>query len=279
MVKRLVCLVPVIAVCLAAAPEVGPLASGGTNLPRPVLSKKTLSAAEFEQLLQTDPIAALEASLARFERDTKGYHCTLVKQETLSGKLGGVEVIRHAVREEPFAAYLFWEQGAGSAKATLYRAGDGGTMHVRTGLGTLSLNPAMGKSSARYSIEDAGLFNGTLRTYTAWKTARDEGTLKVEYKGRRMVPELGRECFVLHRVCDGLAVDNFRMADTTRRDPAKFPKEAFASVTAYFDCETWAQTGSVLKKADGSLFAAYWFKDVKVNPTFSPEQFTPSALK
>lgn len=279
MSKRLLCLIPIVAVCLAAAPEVGPQASGSVAAPRSARSKQIVTSVELEAFWKTDPIAALEASLARFEREVQGYHCTLQKQETLGGKLGGVEVIRHAVREEPFAAYLFWEQGAGSAKASLYAAGDGGHMHVKTRLGVIQLAPSMGKSTSRYSIEDAGIYNGSLRTYRAWKACRESNTLHLEYRGRQNVPELGRECFVLHRLCDPHEVDNFRVADLPRRDPANHPKEAFASVTLYFDCETWMQMGSVLRKADGSLYAAYYFKDVKINPAFAPDQFTPAILR
>ena len=60
------------------------------------------------------------------------------------------------------------------------------------------------------------------------------------------------------------------MADPERRDPAQHPLEAFTAITIYLDCETWLQTGSVLTKADGSLMAAYYFRDVKINPAFDP---------
>ena len=39
------------------------------------------------------------------------------------------------------------------------------------------------------------------------------------------------------------------------------------------------QIGSVLKDTEGNLIAEYYFIDVKLNPEFSENQFTRSALK
>lgn len=279
MIKRLLCLIPIFAVCLAAAPEEGSQAHGEAAVPHIARNRQIVTPVEFEALLKTDPIAALEASLTRFERDVRGYSCILQKQETLGGKLGSVEVIRHAVREEPFAAYFSWEQGGGSAKASLYVAGDSGVMHVKTRLGVIQLAPSMGKSTSRYSIEDAGIYNASLRTLKAWKACHENGSLTLEYRGRETVPELNnRECHVVHRICNPPEVDNFRRVDPIRRDAASYPREAFGSVTLYFDCETMMQVGSVLWKPDGKLYGSYYFKDVKLNPTFTSGQFTPAFL-
>jgi len=80
---------------------------------------------------------------------------------------------------------MHWEQGGGSAKATLYIRGEnGGRMKVKTKfLLTTDTDPngMIPKSSSRYSIEDAGIYNGMLRTHRAWKASRDAGTLSVEY--------------------------------------------------------------------------------------------------
>jgi hypothetical protein len=279
---RCLALFPVILICLAAVPAVRPVVGSAAAAPESIGEGRIPSDAEFAELVQRDPIAVLDASLARYKRDIRGYHCILQKQECLGRRLGKVEVIRHAVREEPFAVYMFWEQGAGSAAATLYVRGEnGGRMRVKTTY-FVEANPdpngPIARSSSRYSIEDAGIYNGTLRTYRAWKAARDQGHWHVEYLGRQTIPELGRECYVLKRTCNPPDIDNFRMADTERRDPAQHPLEAFTTITIYLDCETWLQTGSVLTKADGSLMGAYYFREVKINPAFEADQFRPAIL-
>lgn len=281
--KRLASFAVIVVVCLAAVPGMNPV-SVSMAPPPPLRSREVPSEADFRSLLQSDPIAALEASLARHRRDVRGYFCILQKQETLAGKLGQVEVIRNAVREDPFAVYLKWEQGGGSAAATLYAHGENaGRMRVKTRFlleTNTDPNSVLARGSSRYSIEDAGIANGTLRTIRAWQAARDRGQLQATYLGVQAVPELGgRECHLIQRICHPPEVDNFRMADPETRDPARYAQEAFTSVIVYLDCETWQQVGSVLRKADGSLLAAYWFRDIVLNPAFDPDQFRPAVLK
>lgn len=275
---RLLLFVPVAILCLAAVPAVPRVI---TDYASPIPEGRAVAADEFSCLATTDAVAALEASLAWGRREVRGYTCMLHKQETLNGRLGGVEIIRHAVRHEPFAVFMAWVQG-GAAKATLYVRGEnGGRMKVRTFV-TLDADPNgfLARSSSRYSIEDAGILNATLRTWRAWKALRDAGRLHVEYLGRQHVPELdNRECYVIRRRCDPLEVDNFRLSETEVRDPAKHPKEAFAAVTIYLDCESRLQIGSKLDRADGTLHAAYYFRDLKLNPAFEAGQFTPAALQ
>ncbi|CAN5212102.1 hypothetical protein BH11PLA2_BH11PLA2_02220 [soil metagenome] len=281
--KRLAALIVVTAVCLAAIPAVRTRPPVTASTTDSVPDSRVSTSTEFEKLLTTDPVAVLEASLARFQREVRGYSCILQKQESLAGKPGAVEVIIHAVREEPFAVYMFWEQGEGSAKATLYVRGDnGGRMKVKTRFLVLDTDPngILPRKSSRYSIEDAGIANGTRRSLRAWRAAREAGTLNVTYLGKQAIPELnGRECHVLKRVCTPAEVDQFRMTDPGIRNPNEFPHEAFSTITIMLDTETWMQIGSVLHRADGSLLGAYYFRDVVVNPAFAADQFTPGILK
>jgi hypothetical protein len=46
----------------------------------------------------------------------------------------------------------------------------------------------------------------------------------------------------------------------------------------YIDKDTWLQIGSVLKDKDGKLLGEYIFRDIRLNPTFKPEQFQKAAL-
>ena len=85
--------------------------------------------------------------------------------------------------------------------------------------------------------------------------------MHVEYLGIQTIKELnGRSCFVLRRTSDQPEGDGY------------------TEVTGMFDTENWMQIGAIAKKPDGSLMGEYYFRDVKVNPEFKPEQFTKAAL-
>ena len=50
-------------------------------------------------------------------------------------------------------------------------------------------------------------------------------------------------------------------------------------MTIYIDKETWLQVGTVLKGDGGKLVGEYFFRDLKLNPEFKPDQFLRAALK
>jgi outer membrane lipoprotein-sorting protein len=77
----------------------------------------------------------------------------------------------------------------------------------------------------------------------------------------KRIPEVGdRDCYVLHRIC------------------AKPELDGVKDVTIYVDAETWLQVGSVLKDDKGLLIGSYYFRDIKLNPEFKKDQFTPAGL-
>lgn len=270
-------------VCLAAAPValLPPAAPPAPTTPPPAGGLP--SAEQFAHLARTDPVAMLEAVLARYKKDfPDGYRCRFHKQERMGSKLGPAEVIRAAFRERPFAVLFRWEQGSTTATGTLYVDGEDGRMSVKSFIGVTKVDPAgfLPRQSARYSIRDFGLYNGALRTHTKWKAARDAGTLRTEYQGTHPVPELGgRVCHRICRTCDPPDIDNFELADRTSRDPAVFPKEAIGSVVIHIDAETWQQVGSEVRLPNGDLLAAYYFRDIEPNPAYPADQFTEAALR
>ena len=67
------------------------------------------------RLAETDPVAFLEGCLRRYDREIKGYHCILHKQERLDGTLQPSEEIACDFREEPFSVLMDWKRGAGLA--------------------------------------------------------------------------------------------------------------------------------------------------------------------
>jgi outer membrane lipoprotein-sorting protein len=54
--------------------------------------------------------------------------------------------------------------------------------------------------------------------------------------------------------------------------------DGLTRVTLMFDTETLLQTGSVLLSGD-DLLATYYFRDVKLNPKFDADHFSPERLK
>jgi outer membrane lipoprotein-sorting protein len=85
--------------------------------------------------------------------------------------------------------------------------------------------------------------------------------LRIEYLGIRKVKETGdRLCWALRRTND------------------RPEEDGVLEGTFYFDKETWLQTGVVLKGEDNKLIGEYMFRDVVLNPTFKPNQFTRDVL-
>lgn len=281
---RLLLLPAALALCLTAVP-VGPPKARSVAVTGPALieCQKLPTAAEFAELAKTDAVAMLNASMSRYRCEVRGYTCVMQKQERVRGTLGPVEIIDIAFRDDPFAVVMKWKQGAGLASATLYAKGENnGQLLAKTFLGVTPSDPngSLAQRSSRFSILDFGIHRGALRTYTIWKRAKDAGRLKTEYLGTKPVPELkGRVCHLVRRTVDPIEVDNFSMADTEVRSPEKFPKDAIGQVTIMIDVETWLHLGSDIRHPDGSLIAGYYFRDVKLNPTFDREQFLPGILK
>jgi len=207
------------------------------------------------------------------------------KRERAGGTLGDPEEVDVAFRDDPFSVFMAWRGPVklGKPVRTLYVRGENqGMIRVKTRFLVLNFHPdgPESRAAARYSIEDFGFYNTTLRTLRAWKAARDEGRLRAEYLGRRPVAECGdRVCHVIRRTCDPPEVDTFSLADRGVVDPATRPDDAFTSVTLMFDAETWFQVGSEQRDAADRVVGEYYFRDVKLNPSFRPDQFTPAALR
>jgi Protein of unknown function (DUF1571) len=270
--------------CLASVP-VGP--STPKPLTQPSTSAgetapSTISKSEFAELAKTDVLAMLKSSLHRYQAEVRGYRCLLHKQERVNGTLGKVELIQVALRDDPFAVHLRWKEGAGLATATLYSEGENrGQLKVQTFLGLQDSDPngILARQSARYSILDFGIYRGTLRTYQTWKNAEKTGRLQVEYLGTKPIPECNnRVCHVIRRTCVPWEVDNFLISDQVRKSPELYPKDAIQFASIMIDAETFLHIGSDLRHPDGTLIAAYYFRDLELNPIFDRNQFRLSSL-
>jgi hypothetical protein len=246
-----------------AAPRADVVKDNGTALP---------TREEMERLAKNDVLAFFEQTLRRYGREVKGYSATMQKQENIEGKLYPTEVIDVRLREKPYAIYMGWKSGARQAERVLFTEGENNDKLLARPSGALAravvgdvvsrdVEGAEARSSGRYSLKEAGLKRAAERTLVDWRAAQEAGTLRVEYMGIKRVKEAGdRPCF------------------TFRRTSSEPDKEGVSEATIYVDTENWLQTGSVLKDQKGNLLGAYYFRDVKLNPEFTKDQFTKTAL-
>jgi hypothetical protein len=223
---------------------------------------------QVESLIKSDPIAFLRDALIRYRKEVHGYYCTLQKQERIKGKLGPGEVIGVAFREQPFSALLHWQTPPlGMADRALYVDGQNGGKALARGKILHIVHhrdpySADATNASRYALPEFGIAKGTERTLTAWEHAAARGALKFEYLGIRPLPEAGGvPCYVLRRTCEPPEDDGV------------------ATVDVSFDTVHWLQVGNVLTTAGRELVAAYYFRDLNLNPAFPPDQFDAKQVK
>jgi hypothetical protein len=223
---------------------------------------------QLSSLARTDPPGFLRACLLRYRKEVQGYRATLQKQERLNGKLGPWELLAVDFREQPFSVFLTWKSSpAGMADRALYVDGENGGKALARGK-ILHLvhhrDPysADATNASRVALPEFGMAKGTERTLAAWEHAAARGTLRVEYLGILPVSEVGGvPCHILRRTCD--------------------PPEEDGVVTTEmsFDVVHWLQVGNVLTGAGNEPIAAYYFRDLVLNPLFAPNEFDVRAMK
>ncbi len=297
MICRSVTTVAVAAVCLAAAPvRTAPPHPPALDVPPlSLLPDAPLSSSEFDHLAKTDPVALLAACVHHYRATNRGFTATLHKQERIAGTLYKPERVRVTVREVPYAVRMIWEEGArevklgpislGTVEGVVYGGTNDGQMTVwrpaaRFGK-TMPIGPTgdQARAAARYSVTEAGVCQAAERTLKAWSEAKRQGKLTWRYVGTKPVPELGdRVCHVIERTCDPVEVDPF-LSSERRPDAAKSPADAFRTVTVMIDAEHRIQVGSQLKRADGELVGAYFFRDLDLNPNLDATLFKPTSFK
>jgi hypothetical protein len=216
--RRLVIMIPLCALLISPAAdkegekpiglEVKPFVDDGAELP---------DAPGFEKLAAKDPVAFLETCLRRYQREVKGYTCTMQKQERLGDKLQAKEIITATCREKPWSVLFRWQEGQRLADAALYVDGENQEKQ-KTGTKSMMLVHPAGlagklvksvsrdpdgedaRQAGRYSLPDSGIGQGTQRTLTYMKAAKAAGQLKVEFLGEVTLPEAGdRACYKLRR--------------------------------------------------------------------------------
>jgi hypothetical protein len=268
---------------LSAAPSGPPRDGRAPERTAPVVidhGQRLSDAEEMARLAHDRPLDFLRECLLRYKRGVRGYTLTMSKQERIGGVLESQpEIMEVAFREEPFSVFLKWDKGAHRAESVLYVEGENDDKilarvsglwlvaaraagRVRDGLVVEDVGSEEARRSGRFTIREFGMYNGLARLLADWEAADRKGALHVEDLGEREVPEAGgRRCLVLRRT-------HFLRPE----------RDGVTEQTVYLDVETWLQLGSVANGADG-LIGAYFYRDVKINPEFPPDQFTPAALK
>lgn len=271
---------------------------------------------EFDTLAATDPVAALDAGLTRYQREVRnGMRCTLEMQERVKGEpkhpaAPPVQVVELGVRGDApdpttgktrTEVLMRWKQGAkrvgfAEVAATLYSERpepdglDGKFVTWRPNARALKLsspvppNAELAKGESRYCVRDAGIYRTMLRTHEAWKARKAAGEFQFEYLGLRAVEKVGgRECHVVRRICPRVELDAFELGGTASTDPKVVAAEGFTEVVIYLDRERWLQvaTETFRTEPDGTkvTVGTYHFRDVDLNPTFAPDTFTVAGLK
>ena len=281
------CLLVMASVAAAAVPN-GPFIASDESSHSVLFDStdgKALSTQQLDELIACDPLAAVAAGLTRYKRDVRGMTATLLKQERIGKTLHPPEVIRVAIREEPFAVLMIWESGIrNSAQGTLYVAGENaGNMTVWRPNALLAKSLKLGtkeslaRAASRYCLAESGLYHGQLRTFVRWKAVQEAGAMKIEYRGKKAVPELGGTiCHELVRHCQPAECD--RYCSDEKPKPAEGAPDAFSTATIFLDAETGYQVGARLTRADGELVGSYFFRDITLNPVFPAGQFTTDAF-
>ncbi len=184
------------------------------------------------------------------------------------------ETIEACYREEPHHAFFDWQEGARLVVKALYVEGENKNGQGKSKILALpkavpipvtsETDSADSKKSGRYPLSQFGLREAMERVLEAWKAAAAEKVLMVEYKGLCKVPEAG------DRICH-----EFYRNHKARPEG----DDGVSEVTVYIDCETLFQVGTIVLGKDGEMLGEYYFRNIRLNPEFGPDQFTRKALK
>jgi len=234
----------------------------------------------YERLRHRDPLGFFEESLAHYETSIHGYTAILRKREKVGGKLHDYEETRVVFHEGPFSVYMEWTEFARSKldnffsalkqpKRALYVDGENDGLVVvllqKTGL-TMTTKPdsSDAKNSSRFTIDQFGMQKGMERTVASMYKARERGQLHLRYVGETdKEPRLG----------------NVPVYIFVRQPYVPLEEDGLNELIIYVDKENWLQVGSILRDSKGETIAEYFFRDIIVNPEFTPGQFTRAALE
>ncbi len=271
--KRIVLVLPLALISGLETRNGAPTAKS-TTAPLPVLLVAVGDAPlptqdDMARLVKADPLAALEACLARYHREVKGYSAVFEKHDIPGNDGLKKEVADIHFRDKPHSVYMAWTEGMGRAEAVLFVEDENENRMLVRPAGRL-LRRLIVSRPVDGDPADAGLFNlrqfgfkrTTERTVKEWRQLREKGELQVEYLGVKRLKEAGDcPCWVWRQLVKKPGADRI------------------AQVFVWIDTATWLQVGTELKDARGKPLGSYYFRNVKLNPKFQKGQFQREGLK
>ena len=234
------------------------------------------NASDMTNLARNDSLAFLQNCQKLYEKNIRGYQVTMQKQERLQGRLQNREVIEVAFREQPFSVFMRWLEGAKKADRVVFVAGENEGMMLAHPSGVAGklvkvvkrkVDSEEARQSGRYTVDQFGFKNSLQRIVTSMESAKQKGTLHLEFLGETKVFESDQ------RIC-------FKL----RRTYAAPEADGTEDLTLYVDRENFLPIGIVVRgKVDAAtgnreLLGEYFFRDLRLNPQFSPQQFNEAAF-
>jgi len=257
-------------------------------------------AAGMAQLATHDPVAFLENCIRYYDRDVHGYHLIMQKQERVptrllieKRKLQKKELIEVDFKEKPHSVFMHWLEGERLTDRCLYVEGENDNMILVHPAGLAGkfvkfvkrkVDGPEAQESGRYTLNMFGIKNGTLRTLSFAQKAKEKGTLHVDYLGADgQWHDCGPEATVSLGE-EKVSQAGNRSCYVLRRHYAEEENDGVLELKIFIDKENWLQVGSIVEgkpeEPNGKryLIGEYYFRDIRLNPQFSPDQFTETAL-
>jgi hypothetical protein len=234
------------------------------------------NASDMTNLARQDPFAFLQDCLKLYDKNVRGYQVILQKQERLQGKLQNREIIEVAFREQPYSVSMRWLEGARKADRVVFVAGENEGMMLAHPAGVAGklvkvvkrkVDSDEARQSGRYTLDQFGFKKSLQRILSSMQAAKQKDALHLQFLGETKVFECDqRICFKLKRTYEAPEADGTE------------------DLTLYVDRENFLPIGIVVRgKIDAAtgnreLLGEYFFRDLRLNPQFSPQQFNEAAF-
>ena len=234
------------------------------------------NASDMTNLARQDPFVFLQNCMKLYDKNVRGYQVILQKQERLQGKLQNREIIEVAFREQPYSVAMRWLEGARKADRVVFVAGENEGMMLAHPAGVAGklvkvvkrkVDSDEARQSGRYTLDQFGFKKSLQRILTSMQAPKQKDALHLQFLGETKVFECDqRICFKLKRTYEAPEADGTE------------------DLTLYVDRENFLPVGIVVRgKIDAAtgnreLLGEYFFRDLRLNPQFSPQQFNEAAF-
>ncbi len=245
----------------------GLLLAGGAALVR---AEPTSNASQPDADHPLDPALRIARKcLANIETNIRDYSATLIKRESIGGKLNETERMRVKIRHQPFSVYLQHtapESVKGQEVVYVRGKNDGNLIGRPVGLkgvlGTLSLKPdgVIAMQGQRYPITEIGILNLTNRLIEAAESGKKFGDCEVRFfKGAKINKRSCTRIEVVH--------STRRPQFDVHRAQVFFDDEL--NIPVRYEAYDWPDSPGGKPK----LIEEYTYLDVKLNNDFGDADF------